>query len=492
MTLELEAVEIDITPPGSDSPTATIPDEVIGSITIGERINDRMDNCSISFDNTMAGSGWGESKWGVGSWSGPTNINEITTGDRIDIKTQLRGESSLVREWTGIVRNPTDTIEGGNVALREVDATDFVFTVLSFRRTFENFENKPIAGSSDAILDTVIDREAPEIDRSGIVEVDDVADMFADGKTLFSIVVGDLRSEADAVVAQDGDTLIFEPLTNVSADTTLTQDDFYAGIEIDRNDQDLVNNVRVTGGRDHASDDEQTTQSTTQRVTDSNRVVQQLQTRKSEIDRFQLYTKRDANSDDNLRVRIQAERNGSPVAIGDQNSDIARKSLEAELIADDGYTEFVLPRHTLGGSEPPFVIIESNGSTGHDIGTDGNGTPTYRAEYPFDLVAQILDESSQQQYRRRDTRIEDDALRTERAVKTRAQTELRRNNRPALTVSAEAQTPTAHRLSAGDAVTLSGFDRFDVDTTYIVSERSVDIAGGLLNTSLTLQDTKTV
>ena len=459
--------------PGDDDPFAVVGTDALGPINITETAQDAQDTGTIEVENSADTVG------------GDTRI---TSGDRLELFVQLEGEPSLGRWWTAIARDVSDTVEPAvGIKRTSIEATDFVFTVLSFRAGDGAFEGVD-AGD---VVDTLVGADAPEVGRSQIHTVGREVDITVSGRFIGDVISQDLADEGDAIVSSDGTDLVFRKLSDVEVKHALRLEDLLSPIEVERVDDDLINRVRIDGGEDHAVDDEQLTQSSTTRVTDTDRVVQKIRTRKSEVARVQLHTEPDPDGDDDLVVRLQADRDGEPVAIDDRSSDLARRSLAAEFLSDGDFTEFQLPDHTLAPEEDPFMIVES-GETGHDIGTDGNGVPTYQAEYPFPLLARAEAGSSQREYRRRDLRRRDDTLQTERAVQDAASGALRHRSEPARRVAAGANTPRAHRLRPAEVVRLVDIPVDDIGGTFAVTEREMTLDGTLLTTDLTLQDTSTI
>jgi hypothetical protein len=471
MPRQIRDVELRAYRPGDTSPHTTVGTDLL-EVSVTEAAQDALDSGSIRLDATDRG----------------LTGERITSGDRLELDVQLAGEASLSRYWTAIARDVSDTLDGGDVSEIAIEATDFPFTVLSFRNGDGAFEGQD-AGD---VLDTLVAADAPEVGRSQIETVGADVDIQVSGRKLMDVLSQDLAPIGDAVVAADETDLVFRSLTDVDAKHPLTPDDLLAPINISRVDDGLANRARVDGGTDHAVDDAQLDQSSTARVTDSSRLTTQIQTRKSEVARIQLYTVPDTDSPDNLVVRLQAARDGSPVAIEDRSSDLARRVLDPEFLTADGFTEFQLPAHTLNPGEDPFMIVEAEGATGHDIGTDGNRTPTYEAEFPYPLLARAEAADSQAEYRRRDHRRKDETLQTEAAVQQAATATLRHRSEPERRVSAAADSVRAHRLRPAEAVRLDGWPVADIAGEYLVTERATTLEGTLLRTDLTLADTSTI
>jgi len=471
MARHIRDVELRAYRPGDTSPHTTLGADLL-EVSLTEAAQDALDSGSLRIDATDRGLA-GE---------------RITSGDRLELDVQLAGEESLSRYWTAIARDVRDTLDGGDVSEVAIEATDYPFTVLSFRNSDGAFDGV----DAGAVLDTLVAADAPEVGRSQIEPVGTDVNIQVSGRKLIDVLSQDLAPIGDAVVAADGRDLVFRSLADVGVEHPLTPADLLAPIDISRVDDGLANRARVDGGTDHAVDDQQLTQSRTARVTDSSRLTTQIQTRKSEVARIQLYTVPDTDSSDNLVVRLQAARNGSPVAIEDRSSDLARRVLDPEFLTADGFTEFQLPAHSLSPGEDPFLIVEAEGPDGHDVGTDGTGTPTYEAEFPYPLLARAEAGDSQAQYRRRDHRRKDETLQSEAAVQQAATATLRHRSEPERRVAAAADSVRAHRLRPAEAVRLEGWPVADVAGTYLCTERSTTLSGSLLRTNLTLADTTTL
>jgi hypothetical protein len=417
-----------------------------------------------------------------------TGNTRITSGDALEFRTQLAGESSLSTRLVAIARDIRDEVTaGGGVRRIEIESTDFVSSVLSFRISDGAFESTDVG----AVVDAIVGRDAPEVGRSQIETVGRETTININGRKTFDVITQDLQPQGDAIVASDGRDLIFKAIDTVVPKFELSIDDLHTPISVERVDDELINRVRIDGGTDSALDAEQPDQTATVRVTDSNRRIFQVPTRKSEIDSIEIFTVKDDTASEGVVVRLQAARNGSAVNPGDRESDVARRELAPEFIADSGFTEFLLPDHDLAPAENPFIIVEGAGSTGHELRTDGS-TVSFRAFFPFPLLARASAGDSVAEFRRRDLRRRDEQLESEQAVQDAAQAALRHRTEPERRISASAATPRAHRLRPGEAVDVADFPVADVDGTFIVTERATEFRGNRLDTELTLEDAATL
>lgn len=471
VTRDVLDVELRAFKPQAASPFITL--DTIESLSVTQSATDPIDRGSVAIENT-------DTKL--------TGATRITSGDRIEIDVRLRGEDSLSRRFTAIARDITDSLEGGGRRTLEIEMTGFALTVCSFRNVDGAFEGVDVG----SVVESIVAANAPEINRSRINTVGRTVDIDIQGRRLFDIITQELQPAGDAIVAGDDRSLIFRRLNDVNIKHALTDRDIDAPISVQRVDDELRNRVRVDGGVDTAVDDSQLTQSSTTRVTDTNRIIQPVQTRKSEIDKVNVFTQRDTGSSDNLILRLQAGRNGSPVDVDDRQSDIAQRTLAPDFLATDGFTEFRFPTHTLATDAQPFLIVESQGPTGQPVGVNGSGELTFEAFFPFPLLARSEQASSIQEYRRRDLRVRDDQLETRQAVQDATAARLRHRAEPTRRISVTANSIRAHNLTPTDVVSVTDVPVTDVSGTFVVTERQTNFSGSQLETTITFEDSTTV
>lgn len=460
---------------GDTSPDDTVSGADLAEVDIRERVQDLLDTGEITIHDND------------GSYN-----DSITAGDRLRFLTQLQGESSLSLRWTGYV-GPTRWTEA-TPSQNELQLTvsDFVFAVLETRRVYNSFTDRAISGSSDAILETILTNNASEIDQSKIKDVNTTATVTWNGKTLLE-AIRELAEDANALVAQDDTSLVFRPLGGVPTQWTLQASD-RGPLSVRENDDGLVNELRVEGGQDINEDDTQTTQSSTVTVTDSNRLTQQLNTTKSRIPRVDVYTQT-TGSGHNVVVRIQEDDgSGNPRDVANRDADVVRRTLASDFLASDGYTTFLMRPHDHHFYNfDPHLIIESDGSTGQDIGTDGSGNPTYKQYYPFPLDTIVEDEGSINEYRRRERPHRDESLEDKGHTEDRGEAILSHAKRPDRTASFEAQSTRAHNLGPGEAIHVDQAKaNFQADAILVERAETYDGSRNELTTDLTVQDVNTI
>ncbi|MWG34814.1 hypothetical protein [Halomarina oriensis] len=497
--LPVRGAQLAVFKPGNESDDladadVTVADADVEAIDITERIQARKDTAQLTIGNDD------------GQYTG-----DITSGDRVEFIADtpanrkraystdaygsglFGGYGSL---WTGMVRSQTPERAGPQDATLDIESQDWVFAKCGFAQVYDAFEDAPIClpeedpNAESAIVNTLLRREAPAIDRSLLGRCETVTDEFSNGQNLLD-VLGDLAAKADAVLFSRGRSLAFVPLADLAAKTEIGPADATTH-NVRINDDDLANVIRVDGGTDFAVDDAQETVSSYQTVTDTNRILHRISTRKSRLARIEVWTRADRSEDaDGIVVRLQKDDGGQPIAVDDTQSDITDPTqISAEFLDDDGFTTFRMSKHTL--PEPnPWLIVESDGSTGQEIGVDTSSVPAYRAYFPYPISVRVESPASQREYGRREDRIKDDGLQTFRAARDRGDAELRHRDEPRRELSFGARGPDAHTLQAGEV-----FDaQFPLEGAvgdHIVIQRTISYAGATMTTDVTAQETKSL
>lgn len=450
-------------------PDVRVPDKDIQRVRESSRIQEQRDSGTITLNATNSYK--------------PGDSDEIRAGDELLFRRHLEGEVAMSDRWHAVGERFEYEVRGPRKVECRITATDFVYFILNSRLVYNDFEQVQISGTSSSILETILSNNADEIDRSKISEVSATTDIFANGRELLEMVLA-LADRGNAVLGNDGKAITFTPIGALASSRLIFEDEI-GPYKFTLKDIDLANQVRVDGGRDVAIGDQQTNQSSFTTVTESSRITHQLSMRKSEVDRIDLYTKL-TGSGENVIVRLQKDDGGAPVDVTDEQSDIATKNLDNVFITDDGLTTFLMPDHTL--PEPnPWMIIETDGSTGMDIGVNGSGVPRYDAYFPYPLFTIAQSESSIDKYRKREMRVKDDTLDTKSATEDEAQSTLRRRSEVDKEIIAPARSTKAHNLTPGDVVDFQ-LDLVGItDEDYIV-QKVEDIYDGVsMDTTLTFR-----
>jgi hypothetical protein len=463
-----------------------------GPLVQGRRLDGLIDDGSLEVNNNrgVATGVYGGGAYGAGIYS---DVIDIVDGDRVGFWAQLEGESAPRHRWTALVRYDRFELSERERSTAYYTLDDFVFGVCNWREVRDAFEGVPIAESladgDDGILNRILKAEAPEIDRSRIATFRATTDISWTGASLLD-AVSELAQRAGAVLASDGTSLVFQRLADVETEWTLQPGD-YGTLSNRRNTSGLATEIRVDGGEQPAPGSEQTTQSDTTTVTADSRLTHQITVRKSEVARINLWTA-PSGSGETMSVRLQADDGGTPIAPGTKESDIARRVLASEFLEQGGYTTFLIPEHTLPDREP-WLIAETSGTTGHDVGTDGSGTPTYQVKYPFPLNTRVSDADAADTYRRRVHSEVDEEMTTRRDTADRAAALRRRRSQPTSRVKFRAHSRRAHALAPGDLIHIDE-PVVKAQGDYLIMETrdTYDPSTNRLETDLTARDVTTL
>lgn len=485
-----------------DADTIIPGDILAGSQTLSDRLQEWAGEASLSWDATN------DDYKGV-----------VTSNDRVEIvyrvtdpeadqsgsgasysnasfsEASYAGTDVTVNSWTGQAHSPSFEAhsgpyhEGQRVTQYDIDLTEWVFGVLSDRTAYGAFE-----GTVSEIVREAVLVNAPEIDLSGVEDIDIETDQEYDGTQLNEIVT-EMANIANAVVRSDGQTLIFEPLGEISPQFTLTDSDF-GGLSSDSDDSSLVTAVRVDGSTDINVDEQTGGEDDVESyytVTENDRLTYELDPEKNRLDRVDVWV-RNAGTEESVNVRIQAPNpdGTGPRAINDETVDIVDDSSGVAL-PDDGFrNRFRLSREPL--PPRPWLIIESGGVDGQDIGLNADGDPIFRTHYPYQIAVQVdsrsLGSDALDRYGLVEKTYTDDSLARFESARDVGEASLARNQYPDIDLAIEAMSRRAHDLSVGDVVSVElGEYGEEYVGEYIVMERDLEIASTNGRTTLSLQST---
>lgn len=449
----------------SDDPDVVIDGRDLASVEFDARVDEWLDEASITAHHPGL------------TTTGDLGY-DLRVGDRIEFAASLIGGSSAYGEtygegyggggdisWTGRVQ-PTETSRSqqgrGNASIA-ASAGDYVGDILANRKISKTWINADVG----AVIRDVIELKASELDASNVPDLGVSTDVFFNGRDCWDAVIS-LASRADCIVYGNGVELHVDPIGGLTPAFTLDRTDYVLPWKTHTTD-DVKNVVRVDSGVARQQEDGQETQDSWQRVTSSSRLTHQLRARKASIHSVELYVDGVADNEQ-LRVRLQADEGGSPVAIGDEDSDIDSAEWSGDELPDGGWQSLFFGNHTLADRDP-WLIIETDGDTGHDVGVDANGVPTYRSFYPHPVNFEVSSPESIEQYGEREIRVEKQNLATLTAARDAANAELARRAYPTKTIEFEAASYRTHTLEPGDVITVDEPDQA-VSGDYIVTEVS--------------------
>lgn len=440
-----------------------------------------------------------------------TGADQIDIGSRIDFtvsRSDIRGFGAgpfgedafgdfeivgtyLVLDW--------DIIEQGAGDMEMVlTVGDYVFSILKNRTVFYQRSGVPVSGSENAALNTILREYAPEVDRSALPTIDLNIDYFTNGKTL-DTVIDELAqyvafASTPVIQASRQSALIFEPFDNIDPIYDEPPEEAFGMWGTASESGNMANRVRGSGGRDVEDniDDEQLDSSGTFTVSNDNKLWTQVSTRKSELPEIEVYTKGGNQTDDGPRVRLQVgnDTNDGPIAPNDTDSDIVSTGVRAVALDPDGWTSFNMGQHVIP-ERNPWLIIDTSGNTGYEIGVDGTDTPAYKAHFSKPLVAEVSDRRSINEHIRMDTHFQNDSLVTRTAVRDKIYATLERHAWPDVIVGpVECVSDQAHALNIGDVIPV---DRPEMRAAgdFIVTKKESTYAGNQLNEKVELRGTDT-
>lgn len=508
MTRYITESKLYVVPPATASrPSFAIPGDDIISLDLGAEIGGAVGQGSAVIDNTD------------GQYT--TGDEQVRPDDRLypeaTLDTAPTGESGAGLGPAGVGpagSGPTERLATGiaadvngdgvrQAATLDVTIEPFVGNRLKERETNYAASGRPIATGDDADpghLDAILKADAPEIARDRIHPIDLTVD-FAARKTPITRAIEDLTALARAgtgepvVAAPRGNSLLFQRLEDrpepIGETLTLGSDGDLGEVSF-TTEPPTATEYRVEGGIDDTNliGDKQESVNSYETVTNSSRKQYRISVRKPEVSKVEVYTRRIGGSDGTLRVRLQADAGGAPVAPGDSDSDIVSGTADSVPSDAGGWQTVSLGEHTLPPTGNPWLIVEADNSAGIEVGVDGTGTVAFRAYFPKPVIVSRTDSDADETFRTHQRSTNDDSLTTFKAADDLAQALLEREAVARTTVEAAALSDRAHQLRPGDLVTLDA-PWANAEGLHVVTERGRQFAGPRLETSLTFEAAST-
>lgn len=452
------------------TPSFTVPGADLLSVDISRRAEDRKDTGRMEIENN-------DGTYNVGQ------TNQIRSGDRLRFRVKLEGETSFETRWFAMARQVVYETTSATQSRVIVKAEDFVFGVMSQRVVENSFEGQAL----EDMMSKILNGNASELWDNNIEKSGETTDANFNGTNLLEAFTNTLK-QGSMIVSDSMQSPLARKVGSLETKFTLKDSD-KRGHVIRHDDEKLTNRVRLKGGKDTALDEEQATQSAFTTVTDTSRITHQLTTAKAEVAKIAVHTKK-TGSGEGVKVRLQKNEGGAPIDETDSTLDIASTTVEAEDLKDDDLTVFTFDRHTL--PEPsPWMIIESTGATGQDIGTDGSGNPTFQGFYPFLIITQSEDADSQEKFRVRGFFHVDESIKTRTEASDRAKTITKHQAKPEVILKFIAESKRASRLEPLDKI-IADLDNIDGTKGFIITLSRSEYEGHTLTVSIEAQQEDTI
>jgi hypothetical protein len=423
----------------------------------------------------------------------------LTDGDRVDVYADLGGSSGMSRRFTGIVSNPSGEGTGAN----EVESTyscnleDFCGWVMSERAIEAGFEERQISGDTTSVLNYILREKCPEIDRSELATIPRTVTTKFNGTNVFKAVRTLVaRSEGDMLLRSDHTTLRVRDLSDLITKHELADGDYgtYSWAE---NSDRLSNYVRLDGGKAEANMNKVTSGVGWENVAGNSRIMVQIDVPKSQVSSIEVYTDPTrTGSGAGLRVRIQKDEGGAPIDPSDKTIDEDHRTLAAPFLEHDGFTRYNFGNNDII-QDNPWLIIEVNDEgdgSGQDVRVNNVGNPLRIIRYPYPVSTRKSDPASIDNYRLREQQVSDNSITSLTEIGEAARALLADRNTVRRTVEFDARSDRAYELSPMDVVDvpLGVFRTAGFRGEYVVVERIDEYSGTSLDTTIKLQDRKTL
>lgn len=423
------------------------------------------DRLAFFVDDIGAESGYGEGGYGTGPYGGGQDLR-----------------------WMGMARNLELSEESTDNFFLTINAEEFAPCVMAIRSAYATYEDRQISGTTNSICNEILRDNCPELSTDRLPTVTDTTTIYLRGQTVLETMAS-LAVRAGRLLVSDGFYVDLTQPQTITPQFTATQGTDVGTFETTINDDNLVNDLRVEGGTGHdpESQSAQTIVNGYEDITQTDRIFYQINTRKSSIERVEVWTHK-TGSGENFIARLQKDQNGAPIAPNDNKSDIVSRNLAPQFVDPDGYTSFLFSEHTL--PEPfPWLILETDGPVGQEIGVNTNVTPPAPGvipHFPYQIILNRTSPGSIDVYRRREDKVSNDSIGTFAAARDKATEVLATRDEPIIQVTLTAYSDRMHALHPGTVITLANEKARAVGDFVVLETRDL-YETGQLNTELTLK-----
>jgi hypothetical protein len=416
--------------------------------------------------------------------------NQPTRGQRVEFEADLVDGTTqtavlLLKDIT------VDERDGTPFRLR-LRCEEYVPGILDERVASASFVDRAISGAPDAIVETLVDAEAPDVGTAAVQSVGTRTDLEIDNEYLWS-VIRDLAVRGDAAVSSVGTGLQFVPAGSLANEFDLADFDFFGDATSILTSDGYASRVVVDGGEGLADVGSQTTHDATEPVSGSTQLVRQLSVASDtdELAAVDLWIGAIASGGD-LLVALQDQVDGSgSVAAGSRVVDLARTRRATSELTAGAWARVELPGHALRSTAPALVIAAESGAD-VDIGVRASdGTLAYRAWEPTAVRGVASDQPAADTYRRVDTVITDNGVQTQTEADALAQAELADRTAPPGELTLLAKSPRLRDASAGDRIDVQ-YPDLRATEQYVVVGRERTYDGTILQTSVSLETRRTI
>lgn len=467
-----------------------IPQQHIQKATITTRAQDLKDNAKFTITNPFG-----------------TYSQTVDHGDRLEFYVEDEGvpkggsrygyssygqdsyHPSPRLEWTGFVRPYYNVSKGAGLYELNVTCEDYVYAVLGSRRFWGAFNNAPVSGQDGAVLNEALEK-VPEIDTTRVEDLGATMTARYDGVHIIE-VLKDCIDHADAFAASEGTKLIFTDPSKLAVQfTTGYKEGDYANERFRSNDDQLINAVRVKGGGTPELEAFNEEVSSFGTISKNQYQAVKVDSRKGEIAKVEVYTKKTGFEEDFIVALQTSNATGdAPVAPLDSRSDIARRTLDYRFVDSNGWTTFLMPEHSIPGTNP-WIVARGSGDDGQEVGLTSGGDLSHKAYFEFPAVVSVTEPDSIGTFGQRDGVIKDDSLLTHQQVEEMGKATLRHESVPRRTLLLHAVSDRMHHLRQGELFHVND-PRLGTDSTYVCEGQELTYEGNRLYTKINAEDIAT-
>lgn len=502
------AAQLDIYYPFTDSgPDLTVADQNIRSVSTQKGYNDSVGSVDITLNGGV--------EWSTNFTQqlGQSDARQIDGGNRVDVRVvteytdtsgfsspedALNDDENII--YTALIDAPEITLNPDKTVDVAVSGSDFVFGIMQQRTATGQFRDVRAVGAEDAVINQLLRRNAPEIDRTPIQGLSSEASQQTvtvnyNRKNLFE-AIREIVARIGAKMTSDGVAFDVDFTSEISPDLPLEPFMFQLPLSFEKSTEDLLNYITAVGGTGTNISSEFTTATGAKAATSpgpgTNIGIGPIQTELGIIPRVGVEIE---TANNNVVVDLAVQPAGAPV--DDRTADYGIGTIQNDAIpsaAQGEFTTATVDAEGVNASEIQLVVIPKNDAVvlfGDD--TDSDSDPEqffYQIYKEYSGAAITRDRTSIETYRKRDARIQPDVDTIDSAREV-AQAKLERSNRPTKILTFAADSLVTHTATTGRVFKVDN-PVLDINNSYIVSQIEQEYEANQLQTDLELVDVRSL
>lgn len=328
------------------------------------------------------------------------NNAAVEIGKEVEIFGEYGTEGSASLKWHGVIQDINISSDNPKMGKLLVSAMQYGYWQLITTYVTKSYTNQTAGYIIKDLLDTYTDIDTTNVNLS---TPSTTVSGGWDNVPLLDVMQDVMQQVDGTLYISPSDYAYWGARAAINSGVSLTSEKVTRRT-VKKSDLSLSNDVKVLGALREEIDQQGNARSTDSTVTSSTRELVKitLSSAVTKISKVVIYVdKTGQGSGEGLFVRMQHD-NGTgtaPEAVADYNYDICRRQLTDQFLASGGDTTFLMIDNYIEADQRDvWLIVESDGASGVDVGVDSGGDLYYKIYHEDEAEATATDATSKSTY----------------------------------------------------------------------------------------------